>query len=131
MGSLRRWLGLACFGMLLASLAAAAGESDRKGSVTQFLRAVWTEKEGAPADTWAIAQTSDGWLWFGGHNGLFRFDGVRLRRIAIDRRSNQSSAVSALFALPSGELLLVLMNGVVITLRAGKFDHFENEQTRV
>jgi hypothetical protein len=37
----------------------------------------WTFKEGAPADVACLAQTNDGFLWLGGPNGLFRFDGTR------------------------------------------------------
>jgi hypothetical protein len=37
----------------------------------------WTFKEGAPADVACLAQTTDGFLWLGGPNGLFRFDGTR------------------------------------------------------
>ena len=37
----------------------------------------WTFKDGAPADVTCLAQTSDGFLWLGGPNGLFRFDGTR------------------------------------------------------
>src|ERR1700684_147519 len=37
----------------------------------------WTFKDGAPADVACLAQTSDGFLWLGGPNGLFRFDGTR------------------------------------------------------
>ena len=37
----------------------------------------WTFKDGAPADVACLAQTNDGFLWLGGPNGLFRFDGTR------------------------------------------------------
>jgi hypothetical protein len=36
----------------------------------------WTFKDGAPADVACLAQTNDGFLWLGGPNGLFRFDGT-------------------------------------------------------
>ena len=47
----------------------------------------WNFNQGAPADVTGLAQTNDGFLWLGGPNGLFRFDGTRFdlsgRRLAI------------------------------------------------
>src|SRR5215469_3733459 len=37
----------------------------------------WGFKDNAPQGTQAIAQTSDGFLWFGTPLGLYRFDGTR------------------------------------------------------
>ena len=50
----------------------------------------WTFKEGAPAEVTCLAQTNDGFLWLGGPNGLFRFDGTRFEP----------------FSSPSGDRLL-------------------------
>ncbi|SNT36466.1 Signal transduction histidine kinase [Granulicella rosea] len=36
----------------------------------------WTERDGAPLNIVAIAQTDDGYLWVGSPFGLYRFDGV-------------------------------------------------------
>jgi len=63
----------------------------------------WTFKEGAPADVTCLAQTNDGFLWLGGPNGLFRFDGTRFEPFSSpfgDRLL--STAVYSLFAPPSG-----------------------------
>ena len=45
-----------------------------------YRHTVWTQQDGAPSDINALAQTTDGWLWVGGGDGLFRFDGVRFER---------------------------------------------------
>ena len=37
----------------------------------------WSFNQGAPPDIACLAQTNDGFLWLGGQNGLFRFDGTR------------------------------------------------------
>ena len=38
----------------------------------------WQTDEGLPQNSvWALAQTPDGYLWVGTHEGLARFDGVR------------------------------------------------------
>ena len=40
----------------------------------------WTVREGAPRNINRIAQTTDGFLWLGTDNGLFRFDGQSFDR---------------------------------------------------
>ncbi|MBV8832085.1 MAG: hypothetical protein JO108_23010 [Acidobacteriaceae bacterium] len=46
--------------------------------VTQYAHTAWTVRDGfAAGNIYAIAQTPDGYLWFGTEFGLFRFDGVR------------------------------------------------------
>jgi hypothetical protein len=86
--------------------------SGRDVPISQFRHTVWSPKDGAPADVWAIAQTRDGWLWFGGTTGLYRFDGIRFERLPIDTSGTAGTeAVSALFALESGELLIGYQQG--------------------
>lgn len=46
----------------------------------QMYHRSWTVRQGAPQDIYAIAQTADGFLWFGTQNGLFRFDGASFER---------------------------------------------------
>ncbi len=46
--------------------------------ISQYAHTAWTVRDGfALGNIYAIAQTPDGYLWLGGENGLFRFDGVR------------------------------------------------------
>ncbi|MBV8437614.1 MAG: ATP-binding protein [Silvibacterium sp.] len=46
--------------------------------VSQYAHTAWTFRDGfSVGNIFAIAQTSDGYLWLGGEAGLFRFDGVR------------------------------------------------------
>lgn len=88
-------------------------------------RTVWTSKEGAPADAWAIAQTTDGWMWFGSPNGLYRFDGVAFERVETDGSgSAKSRAVSSLLSLESGDLVIGYHNGGVGILRSGRTVNF-------
>jgi signal transduction histidine kinase/ligand-binding sensor domain-containing protein len=48
-------------------------------SLSQYLHTSWTQENGsALPPTYAVAQTTDGYLWLGTGNGLFRFDGMRL-----------------------------------------------------
>ena len=65
----------------------------------------WTFKDGAPADVVCLAQTNDGFLWLGGPNGLFSFDGIRFEpfRSPFGDRLLSTNLYS-LFAPPSGGL---------------------------
>jgi signal transduction histidine kinase/ligand-binding sensor domain-containing protein len=59
----------------------------------------WTFKDGAPQESTAFAQTTDGYLWVGAPEGLFRFDGVRFELFRSPSGEQlQSTNVSALFA---------------------------------
>ena len=75
---------------------------DRDRRLDQFYHTAWAAKDGAPTFVRTWAQMPDGFLWFGGPNGLYRFDGAkyvsasgkRERRLAFgagpvpERRSN-------------------------------------------
>lgn len=50
---------------------------DRDRNISQFSYKFWSQKDGAPGDIIALAQTTDGFLWIGSSAGLFRFDGVK------------------------------------------------------
>lgn len=74
---------------------------DPTRSLAQLHHTSWTVADGMPADIWAIAQTQDGYLWLGSVNGLYRFDGVRVERVAADL---PSPSIHTLLTTPSGGL---------------------------
>jgi signal transduction histidine kinase/ligand-binding sensor domain-containing protein len=41
----------------------------------------WSAKDGAPSGVQAIAQSQDGLLWLGAHDGLYNFDGVHFSSV--------------------------------------------------
>jgi len=46
-------------------------------AITQYIHEVWQTDDGLPQNSiLAIAQTRDGYLWFGTEEGLVRFDGL-------------------------------------------------------
>jgi len=110
---------IACvLGLLLSTNAWAL---DPTRSIAQFHHTAWTTADGMPADIWAITQTPDGYLWLGSVNGLYRFDGERVERVAADLLPSPS--IHALAATKSGGLWIgyerpvgvvsLLQNGVV------------------
>jgi signal transduction histidine kinase/ligand-binding sensor domain-containing protein len=114
--------------LFLISLAASAQPG--RMSVQDYHHTVWTARDGAPKDTWAIAQTRDGWLWFGGTEGLMRFDGQRFERVELDLGdASRSPAVASLFALSSGGLLIGRMDGGISRLEHGRFTHHDTAAT--
>lgn len=82
-------------------------------------------------DTWSMAQTDDGWLWFGGPNGLARFDGLRFEKVEIPSPGNKlSDGLSSLYAAPGGSLLIGHTSGGISVLSSGELKHYDTEQTR-
>ena len=55
---------------------------DAERGISQYLRDRWGSESGFPGGpVYAIAQTSDGYLWIGAEKGLVRFDGLTFRLI--------------------------------------------------
>ena len=53
---------------------------DAERGLSQYLRDRWGSESGFPGGpVYAIAQTSDGYLWIGAEKGLVRFDGLTFR----------------------------------------------------
>jgi signal transduction histidine kinase/ligand-binding sensor domain-containing protein len=75
---------------------------DPTRSIAQLHHTAWTIADGIPANIRAITQTPDGYLWLGSVDGLYRFDGVRVERIAAGKLP--SPGIHALAATPSGGL---------------------------
>jgi signal transduction histidine kinase len=88
----------------------------------------WTFKEGAPADVACLAQTNDGFLWLGGPNGLFRFDGTRFEpfRSPFGDRLLATNVYS-LFAPPSGGLWVGYVLGGFSFLNNGRVTNYGGE----
>jgi len=112
-----RTLGV-CLFFALACSCAAALDSDR--TIAQFAHTAWGPKEGAPSPVTALAQTPDGYLWVGGPDGLYRFDGV-----VFERYQPQSGGpfpvrpVNSFLALPNGDLWIGFSSGGITLLRRG------------
>ena len=98
---------------------------DRERTLGQFHHTAWTVRDGAPTDVWAIAQTADGWMWFGAPDGLHRFDGVRFESVDLQPADvSQPKAISTLLALETGELWIGYVYGGASVLANGHFTHY-------
>jgi PAS domain S-box-containing protein len=100
------------------------GQTPASGNV-QVDHDSWTFQQGAPADVTCLAQTNDGFLWLGGPNGLFRFDGTRFEPFSSpfgDRLL--STNLYSLFAPPSGGLWIGYTLGGFSFLEKGRVTNY-------
>ena len=81
---------------------------DRDRSLTQMHSTFWSEKDGAPSQITALAQTADGFLWIGSHQGLFLFDGVKFAEFKPNAGVElPSHSIYSLMGTPDGGLWIV------------------------
>lgn len=95
-------------------------------AVTQYGHDVWTTSNGLPQDSIrAIAQTTDGYLWFATSGGLARFDGVNF---TVFSDSNtpllKQSRVTAMQAAPDGSLWIGTGSGGLLRYDKSGFQRF-------
>jgi ligand-binding sensor domain-containing protein len=89
-----------------------------KRTIQQFQHTTWGPKDGAPSPITALAQTPEGYLWLGGPDGLYRFDGVVFERYQPQSGGPfPAGAVSSLLALLNGDLWIGFRSGGISLLR--------------
>jgi signal transduction histidine kinase/ligand-binding sensor domain-containing protein len=113
MGSAVPWI-------VLAAALAGQGMACASGvpaSIKDYVHTSWTQREGAPADVRAMAQTPDGWYWLGTSTGVYRFDGMNFEKQPLFAAQNDKSQSVAAFHLANdGHLWVVLSYGGVVEL---------------
>jgi PAS domain S-box-containing protein len=91
-------------------------------AISQYIHDVWKTGNGLPQNSiLCIAQTHDGYLWFGTEVGLVRFDGVRF--VTFDTRNTPaftSNEVDALLADRQGNLWIGTRSGL-LSMSQGHF----------
>ncbi len=98
---------------------------DRDRSLAQLHHVSWTAREGAPTDVQAMAQTEDGFMWFGTSSGLVRFDGLQFDRyVPASGESLPSASIRSLLALPGNGLIIGWVFGGATVLRDGRVTAF-------
>ena len=66
--------------LFFAIACSSSGAQGGNRTIAQFAHTAWGAKDGAPRPIRALAQGSDGYLWLGSTNGLYRFDGITFER---------------------------------------------------
>ena len=93
------------------------------GFPEDYLVDVWTPEKGLPdSSVAAIAQTPEGYLWVGTHNGLARFDGIRF--VTFDSANTPALAhagVRKLSVDDQGTLWINTFDGSMTSFRQGLF----------
>lgn len=100
---------------------------DPRQGFRQYVQNVWNSNNGLPQNTVrAIAQTADGYLWFGTSEGLVRFN---TRQFTVFNPSNtvalKGRVITALIAEPDGDGLWIATYGAGLShYSAGRFATF-------
>src|SRR4029077_3502154 len=110
-----RGAGILTLAVLALLHAGAAAGIDPAIPPSQYGHDAWTSDSGLPQNSvFAIAQTSDGYLWLGTQEGLVRFDGVRFT--IFDTRNTPELPddwVQALAAARDGSLWIGTVSGLI------------------
>lgn len=114
-------LACACIAAAPAHAALAAAAPLRPG-LDDYRHARWGTEQGAPAAVRSMAQTSDGWLWLGTLDGLYRFDGSQFSRYQLPRENGMNRDLIVLLVPgPRGELYIVhVAEGVSVLTPDGR-----------
>lgn len=98
-------------------------------TITRYVHRAWSKQDGAPGNIRALAQTSDGFLWIGADDGLYRFDGVNFEHyepFSGPALPTAAGAVDGLLALPDGDLWIGYSDGGVSLLRHGRVMNYDS-----
>jgi ligand-binding sensor domain-containing protein len=109
--------------LLLAGVAVPCLALDPTRAINQYNREVWTTVQDLPqGSVMAIAQTADGYLWFGTRGGLARFDGVSFTVFKpSDSPGLEGRTIQALLAGRDGSLWIGTDGKGIVRYQAGVF----------
>ena len=98
---------------------------DGPREITQYVQTGLTDKSGLPQDSVnTIAQTSDGYLWFGTEEGLARFDGIRTEVFdTIRYKTLKDNYIQAITAGRDGSLWIGSRTGLA-RFKDGVFESY-------
>src|SRR2546427_8144483 len=101
------------------------GPGSTKAAIPYSVR-IWQADDGLPQNSvYAIAQTPDGYLWVGTHEGLTRFDGVRFTLVDDPVAPELKHGwITALCAGSDGSLWIACDGSGVTRLKDGVFSRF-------
>lgn len=119
-----------CLVLAFVVLSAPVSATDLRDVITDVTITSWNEKDGLPsASVAALAQTTDGYLWVGTREGLFRFDGVRFARWdSFSHEPLPDAWVRSLLATRDGALWIGLTNeGQIARVENGRITAFKGD----
>lgn len=104
-----------------SGVAWASAPPDSSLDIPFMYHTAWSGKDGAPSGVQALAQSNDGLLWLGAHNGLFSFDGVRFTSVrTLNGTDLPIGEVYALLAPRTGGLWVSYLFGGASFIDQGK-----------
>jgi signal transduction histidine kinase/ligand-binding sensor domain-containing protein len=105
---------------LFLALAQATFAIDPTERLAELSNACWSTRDGAPTNSNTIAETADGYLWFGSDAGLLRFDGEHFEPFTLtDGTRPIVGDVSALYAGNDGRLWVGMRFGQAYSIQNG------------
>jgi ligand-binding sensor domain-containing protein len=108
-------------GLLAIPISLPAAPLDSRLAVSTFYITSWTAKDGLPSSILGLAQTTDGFLWIAGTEGLFRFDGIAMERYTPQNGAFlHDSVLRSLLASSDGGLWIGYGLGGASFLKNGK-----------
>jgi signal transduction histidine kinase/ligand-binding sensor domain-containing protein len=111
------------FAVAITGATALGSSSDL--SIFQLQHTAWTARDGAPSPVFALAQTTDGFLWLGTSSGLYRFDGVRFEHFRAESGADLSgNDIFTLMATPDGGLWIGFRFGGADFLKDGRITRY-------
>jgi len=93
----------------------------------QMRHSSWNEASGLSGSVFALAQTTDGFLWIGTSTGLYRFDGLKFEPFVESAGDHPILEVHALLATSEGGLWVGYRNGVAF-LKQDKPSFYSEQQ---
>lgn len=85
----------------------------------RYKHTTWTSEDGVPSYISSLAQGTDGYLWIGSDDGLFRFDGVTFEKVHRLGEDPKQAAVTSLLAGRDGAIWAGYQGGSVSVFRHG------------
>ena len=120
-GSLLRGIAMAAWLLFCVFLPGVAGAQDKP--LTAYFRETWTTRQGLPHNQVnAIAQTPDGYLWFGTWEGLARYNGIEFH--VFDRANTaalKDNGIRSVRAAEDGALVIGTSRGGVTVKRGDRW----------
>jgi PAS domain S-box-containing protein len=103
---------------------------DPAKAISQYVHQVWTTSSGLPQNSaLAIAQTPDGYIWFGTEEGLVRFDGTQFTVFDTNNTPQiQSNVILSLLADHRGNLWIGTNGGGLVCYHQGQFFVYKKPQ---